>query len=187
VPDQTPARLFAYRHAETTDRLLGKLAEVSAEYLVRQIEAGADAVQIFDSWAGVLDEEGFDRFCVRPVADIVARVRRRFPDVPIIGFPRGAGAHYGSYRRKTGVTAIGLDWTVPMSVAAGLQREGPVQGNLDPLRLVAGGEVLRDGVARILSGLGGGPMIFNLGHGIPPETPIRHVEQMLDQIRKAER
>jgi uroporphyrinogen decarboxylase len=187
TPDQTPARLFGYRHAEAMDRLLGKLAEVSAEYLVRQIEAGADAVQIFDTWAGVLDEECFGRFCVGPVAEIVNRVRHRFPDVPIIGFPRGAGEFYRSYWQETGVTAVGLDWTVPMAAAAGLQREGPVQGNLDPLRLLAGGEALREGISRILSGLGGGPLIFNLGHGILPETPIRHVERMLDEIRKAGR
>src|SRR6185312_9561107 len=110
TPDQAPARLFGYRHAEAMDRLLGKLAEVSAEYLVRQIEAGADAVQIFDSWAGVLDEACFDRFCVRPVAELVARVRRRFPGTPIIGFPRGAGQLYDSYRQETAVTAVGLDW-----------------------------------------------------------------------------
>jgi uroporphyrinogen decarboxylase len=185
--DQAPARLFGYRHPDAMERLLGKLAEVSAEHLIRQIEAGADAVQIFDSWTGVLDEECFARYCVRPVAEMVTRVRRRFPDVPIIGFPRGAAGFYGSYREKTGVTALGLDWTVPVAAAAGLQRQGPVQGNLDPLRLLAGGDALREGVGRILSGLGGGPLIFNLGHGILPETPIGHVEQMLDTIRKAGR
>jgi uroporphyrinogen decarboxylase len=187
TPDQAPARLFGYRHPEAMDELLRKLAEVSAEYLIRQIEAGADAVQIFDSWAGVLDEEGFQRYCLRPVADIVRRVRERFPEAPIIGFPRGAGEFYRSYRQKTGATAIGLDWTMPIAAAAELQRGGPVQGNLDPLRLLAGGQALRDGVRRILSGLGDGPLIFNLGHGILPETPIRHVEEMLERIRKAER
>jgi uroporphyrinogen decarboxylase len=187
TPDQAPARLFGYRHPDAMERLLGKLAEVSAEYLIRQIEAGADAVQIFDSGAGVLDEECFERYCVRPVADIVAGVRRRFPAVPIIGFPRGAGGFYGSYREKTGVMALGLDWTVPVAAAAGLQRQGPVQGNLDPLRLLAGGDALRQGVDHILSGLGGGPLVFNLGHGILPETPLGHVEQMLDAIRKAGR
>jgi len=185
TPDQAPARLFGYRHPDAMDRLLGKLVEVSAEYLIRQIEAGADAVQIFDSWAGVLDEACFDRFCVRPVAELVARVRRRFPDTPIIGFPRGAGQLYGSYRQKTGVTAIGLDWTVPISAAAGLQREGPVQGNLDPLRLVAGGDALFDSIDNILGGLGAGPLIFNLGHGITPETPIAHVDALVERVRKA--
>jgi uroporphyrinogen decarboxylase len=187
TPDQAPARLFGYRHPEAMVRLLGKLAEVSAEYLVRQIEAGADAVQIFESWAGVHDEEGFERFCVHPVAEIVSRVRRRFPEVPIIGFPRGSGELCRSYRQKTGVTAIGLDWTVPLSVAAELQLGGPIQGNLDPLRLVAGGGALRDGVGRILSELGNGPLIFNLGHGILPETPVGHVEEMIGLIRNSRR
>jgi uroporphyrinogen decarboxylase len=185
TPDQGPARLFGYRHADAMDRLLGKLAEVSAEYLVRQIEAGADAVQIFDSWAGVLDEVCFERYCVRPVAEIVARVRRRFPDVPIISFPRGAAGAYRSYREKTGVTALGLDWTVPMSMAAELQGEGPVQGNLDPMRLVAGGDALIEGVDIILGGLGAGPLIFNLGHGITPETPIAHVKALIELLREA--
>lgn len=187
TPDQAPARLFGYRHAEAMDGLLETLADVSAEYLIRQVEAGADAVQIFDSWAGVLDEAGFERFCVRPVASMVARIRTRYPDVPIIGFPRGAAQFYDDYRQKTGVTALGLDWTMPISRAAEIQTAGAVQGNLDPLRLVAGGAALREGVERILSGLGGGPLIFNLGHGIVPETPIAHVETMLDQIRKARR
>jgi uroporphyrinogen decarboxylase len=119
------------------------------------------------------------------VAAIVARVRRRYPDVPIIGFPRGAGEFYRPYRPKTGVTALGLDWTVSMSMAAELQGEGPVQGNLDPMRLVAGGDALAVAVDSILDGLGAGPLIFNLGHGITPETPIAHVESLVDRIRKA--
>ncbi len=185
TPDQAPARLFGYRNPDVLDALLDTLAEVSAAYLIRQIEAGADAVQIFDSWAGVLDEASFERYCVRPVAKIVALVRRRFKKTPIIGFPKGAGCFYGTYRQKTGVTALGLDWTVPTAQARALQAEGPVQGHLDPLRLIAGGEALSDGVERILSGLGDGPLIFNLGHGITPDTPIEHVETMLQQIRKA--
>jgi uroporphyrinogen decarboxylase len=185
TPDQAPARLFGYRHRDAMDRLLGKLAEVSAEYLIRQIEAGADAVQVFDSWAGVLDEDCFARFCTAPVARIVSHVRKRFPDVPIIGFPRGAAGAYRSYREKTGVTALGLDWTVPMSMAAELQGEGPVQGNLDPIRLVAGGDALAEGIDVILGGLGAGPLIFNLGHGITPETPIAHVEALIKRLREA--
>jgi uroporphyrinogen decarboxylase len=183
--DQAPARLFGYRHADAMDRLLGMLAEVSAEYLVRQIEAGADAVQIFDSWAGVLDEKCFERYCVRPVARTVALVRQCFPDVPIIGFPRGAAEFYRFYREKTGVTALGLDWTVSASMAAELQDEGPVQGNLDPMRLVAGGDALAEGVDTILDGLGAGPLIFNLGHGITPETPIAHVEALMERLKEA--
>ena len=183
TPDQAPARLFAYRHPEAFAQLLAKLADLSADYLVRQIEAGADVVQIFDSWAGVLDEASFEAFCVEPVARIVSKVRAAKPDALIIGFPRGAGSLYDDYRAKTKVNAVGLDWTVPLAQGRRLQQAGPVQGNLDPMRLVAGGEALRRGVADILDRLGQGPLVFNLGHGITPETPIAHVEQMLRQVR----
>jgi uroporphyrinogen decarboxylase len=183
TPDQAPARLFGYRHPEAMSDLLQRLVECSAGYLIRQIEAGVDVVQIFDSWSGVLDQACFDAYCVNPVAEIVKRVREIHPTVPIIGFPKGAGAGYGSYRQRTGVHALGLDWTVPLGHAAGLQAVGPVQGNLDPLRLVAGGRALDEGVDAILSSLGGGPLVFNLGHGITPETPIAHVEQMIARVR----
>jgi uroporphyrinogen decarboxylase len=185
TPDQAPARLFAYREAQAFRALLDLLADQSADYLVRQIEAGADAVQIFDSWSGVLDEACFEDFCVAPVARMVRHVRTKYPDVPIIGFPKGAGALYGGYREKTGVDALGLDWTVPMAAARDLQKAGAVQGNLDPLRLVAGGNALTEGVDAILGALGGGPLVFNLGHGILPETPVAHVEAMVRQVRRA--
>ncbi|MER8723648.1 uroporphyrinogen decarboxylase [Mesorhizobium sp. M0904] len=185
TPDQAPARLFAYREPAAFLRLLKVLADHSAAYLIRQIEAGADVVQIFDSWSGVLDEASFELFCVEPVAEIVRQVKAVHPNVPIIGFPKGAGDHYRSYRQKTGVTGLGLDWTVPLSTAKELQRDGAVQGNLDPLRLVAGGKALADGVAAILKALGDGPLIFNLGHGITPETPLAHVEQMMKLVRSA--
>jgi uroporphyrinogen decarboxylase len=181
--DQAPARLFAYRHPEALAKLLAQLADHSADYLVRQIEAGADAVQIFDSWAGVLDEASFDAFCIAPVARMVKRVRAAFPKVPIIGFPRGAGSLYDGYRSATGVTALGLDWSVPLSQAKRLQQEGAVQGNLDPLRIVAGGRALDEGVDAILAGLGDGPLVFNLGHGITPEAPVENVERMLVRVR----
>ncbi|MER9442576.1 uroporphyrinogen decarboxylase [Mesorhizobium sp. M0136] len=185
TPDQAPARLFAYREPAAFLRLLKVLADHSAAYLIRQIEAGADVVQIFDSWSGVLDEASFELFCVEPVAEIVRQVKAVHPNVPIIGFPKGAGDHYRSYRQKTGVTGLGLDWTVPLSTAKELQRDGAVQGNLDPLRLVAGGKALADGVAAILKALGDRPLIFNLGHGITPETPLAHVEQMVKLVRSA--
>jgi len=183
TPDQAPARLFAFREPEAMARLLSTLSDYSARYLIRQIEAGVDVVQIFDSWSGVLDEACFDAFCVRPVAEIVRQVRAAHPDVPIIGFPKGAGSRYSTYRQKTGVTGLGLDWTVPLSQARSLQAGGVVQGNLDPLRLVAGGRALSEGVDAILKALGAGPLIFNLGHGITPETPIEHVEAMIRQVR----
>ena len=187
TPDQAPARLFAYREPAAFQQLLKVLADHSAAYLIRQIEAGADVVQIFDSWSGVLDDASFDQFCVWPVAEIVRQVRAVHPDVPIIGFPKGAGARYRTYRQKTGVTALGIDWTVPLAAAKDLQRSGAVQGNLDPLRLVAGGKALSDGVETILKALGDGPLIFNLGHGITPETPIAHVEAMVKLVRSATR
>ncbi|TIS95046.1 uroporphyrinogen decarboxylase [Mesorhizobium sp.] len=185
TPDQAPARLFAYREPAAFLQLLNTLADHSAAYLIRQIEAGADVVQIFDSWSGVLDEVSFEAFCISPVAKIVKQVRAVHPNVPIIGFPKGAGAHYRSYRQKTGVTGLGLDWTVPLSTAKELQHGGAVQGNLDPLRLVAGGKALADGVDAILKVLGAGPLIFNLGHGITPETPTAHVEAMVKLVRSA--
>ncbi|TPL81236.1 uroporphyrinogen decarboxylase [Mesorhizobium sp. B2-3-13] len=187
TPDQAPARLFAYREPAAFRQLLKVLADRSAAYLIRQIEAGADVVQIFDSWSGVLDDATFEQFCVEPVAEVVRQVRAVHPDVPIIGFPKGAGARYQSYRDKTGVTGLGIDWTVPLEAAKALQRQGAVQGNLDPLRLVAGGQALADGVGAILRALGDGPLIFNLGHGVTPDTPVAHVEAMVKQVRSAAR
>ena len=183
TPDQAPGRLFGYRNPEAMQKLLAVLADQSSAYLKRQIAAGADVVQIFDSWAGVLDEASFEAFCVEPVRRIVASIREEYPEVPIIGFPRGAGALYEGYRGRTGVTALGLDWSLPLSAARRLQSEGSVQGNLDPMRLVAGGRALDEGVDAILEALGGGPLVFNLGHGITPETPIAHVERMVARVR----
>jgi uroporphyrinogen decarboxylase len=185
TPDQAPSRLFGYRDPDAMRRLLAKLSEVSAQYLIRQIDAGADAVQIFDSWAGVLDEKSFGDWCAAPVAEIVRLVRQAHPKTPIIGFPRNAGSLYDGYRQATGVTALGLDWSVPTSQARRLQAEGAVQGNLDPLRLIAGGRALDEGVDAILSGLGKGPLVFNLGHGITPDAPISSVERMLARVRAA--
>ncbi len=183
TPNQAPARLFAYREPDAFKRLLKTLADQSASYLIRQIEAGADVVQIFDSWSGVLDEASFNAFCVEPAAEIVRQVHAVYPDVPVIGFPKGAGANYASYRSRTGISGMGLDWTVPLTAAKALQKGGAVQGNLDPLRLVAGGRALQEGVDAILDALADGPLIFNLGHGITPETPIAHVEAMVKQVR----
>ncbi len=187
TPDQAPARLLGQREPEAMTALLELLADVSADYLARQVEAGADAVQIFDSWAGVLDEEDFARWAVAPVARMVARLRERHPDVPVIGFPKGAGSRYRDYRQQTGVTALALDWTVPLRDARELQAQGAVQGNLDPLRLVTGGKALEDGVSAVLRELGDGPLIFNLGHGVTPATPVEHVQHMVDLVRKAVR
>lgn len=183
TPDQAPARLFAYRNRETFERLLAFLAEVSADYLVAQIDAGADAVQIFDSWAGVLGEAEFEEFAVKPMARIIASVKARRPQAKIIAFAKGAGLNLKNYRQKTGADMIGLDWSVPLSFAVDLQKDGPVQGNLDPMRVVAGGQALTDGVDAILQALGNGPLVFNLGHGITPEANPDHVTQLVARVR----
>ena len=185
TPDQAPGRLFSYRHPEAFGALIDRLADVSADYLIRQIDAGADAVQIFDSWSGVLDEASFAAFCEAPVRRMVERIRHRHPRTPVIGFPKGAGSRYEAYRQNTGVDVLALDWSVPLSTAARLQKDGAVQGNLDPMRLVAGGRALEEGIDRILQALGGGPFIFNLGHGVTPETPVEHVAAMVARVRGA--
>ncbi len=187
TPDQAPARLFGFQHHQAMVQLLDVLAERSAAYLIRQISAGADAVQIFDSWAGVLDEASFEAYCIRPVQKMIERIRAVHPDTPIIGFPKGAGSLYDQYRQKTGVTALGLDWSVPVSQARRLQADGVIQGNLDPLRLQAGGKALSEGVETILDGLSNGPLIFNLGHGVTPQAPVENVETMVRLVREAKR
>jgi uroporphyrinogen decarboxylase len=183
TPDQAPARLFAYRYPEAFERLLAVLAEISAEYLTRQIDAGADAVQIFDSWAGVLGEQEFAQYAVRPVQRIIDIVHSQRPRAKVIAFAKGAGLNLKTYRQKTKADAIGLDWSVPLSFAADLQKDGPVQGNLDPMRVVAGGHSLEDGVDVILQALGTGPLIFNLGHGITPEANPDHVTALVNRVR----
>ncbi|QGG92580.1 uroporphyrinogen decarboxylase [Agrobacterium sp. MA01] len=183
TPDQAPARLFAYRHPEVFARLLDFLADVSADYLVAQIDAGADAVQIFDSWAGVLGEAEFEAFAVRPVRRIIDSVKSRRPQAKVIAFAKGAGILLKNYREVTRADAIGLDWSVPLSFAVELQKDGPVQGNLDPMRVVAGGAALKDGIDAILQALGHGPLIFNLGHGITPQADPEHVTELVAQVR----
>lgn len=183
TPDQAPARLFAYRHPGAFARLLDFLADVSADYLVAQIDAGADAVQIFDSWAGVLGEAEFEAFAVRPVRRIIDSVKSRRPEAKVIAFAKGAGILLKHYRQGTRADAIGLDWSVPLSFSVELQKDGPVQGNLDPMRVVAGGAALRDGIDAILQALGHGPLIFNLGHGITPQADPQHVTDLVAQVR----
>nr|WP_316650997.1 uroporphyrinogen decarboxylase [uncultured Gellertiella sp.] len=183
TPDQAPARLFAYRYPEAFRSLLAFLAQISAAYLIRQIDAGADAVQIFDSWAGVLGEEEFQAFAIEPVARMISIVKAERPRAKIIAFAKGAGYMLKTYRQKTGADAIGLDWSVPLSFARDLQKEGPVQGNLDPMRVVAGGKPLIDGIDAILNALGHGPLIFNLGHGITPQANPDHVTALVNRVR----
>ncbi len=182
--DQAPARLFAYREPEAFAELIEILVDSSVDYLAAQLEAGADAVQIFDTWSGVLPPDQFDRWCIMPTREIVARLREKIPGARVIGFPRGAGMMALSYAEMTGITAIGIDWTMPLFVAQEALQPGlPVQGNLDPLALRTGGAALDYSIDAIMEALGGGPFIFNLGHGILPDTPITHVEQMLQRVR----
>jgi uroporphyrinogen decarboxylase len=184
TPDQAPARLFAYRDRVGMDALIAVLVDASAAYLVRQLQAGADAVQIFDTWAGVLGTEEFKRWCIDPTRRIVDLVRQAVPGAKIIGFPRGAGTMLARYAQEAGVDAVGLDWMIDRGFARDqVQSRLPVQGNLDPLVLVAGGAALDRAVDAVLDAFAGGPFIFNLGHGIVPETPVAHVEQMLKRVR----
>ena len=152
--------------------------------LTGQLRAGADAVQIFDSWAGILNDRDFDRWSIAPAAEIIRRVRAAIPGARVIGFPKGAGLRLERYARETGVDAIGIDWTVPLDYARDvLQPLAAVQGNLDPIVLLAGGEPLDRAIDALIEGLSGGRFIFNLGHGILPETPIAHVERLVGRVR----
>jgi len=184
--EQKAARLWAWRDPEGFGQFLDILADCVAFHLIRQLEAGADAVQIFDSWAGGLPEQLFEKLVTRPTRAIVQKVRAARPDAHIIGFPRATTlAGYEAYARCTGVDAVSLDTTAPMGWAARtLSPLCAVQGNLDPLALVAGGTALDKAVDRILEAMAGTPFIFNLGHGILPETPIAHVEQLLKRVRQ---
>lgn len=181
--DFLKTRLMAYRDPEGFAALIDLVVEASAQYLIEQVRAGAEALQIFDSWAGALDAGSFARWCVRPVREIVTLVRAACPEVPIIGFPKGAGYNCLSYAGDTGVNALGLDSQIPVEWAARLQSVVPVQGNLDPLRLLAGGDQMTLEVEKILGALGGGPFVFNLGHGIHKDTPVEHVEALVRMIR----
>jgi uroporphyrinogen decarboxylase len=184
TPDQAPARTFAYREPEAFARLIEILIGVSSHYLVEQIRAGAEAVQIFDTWAGVLPPREFERWCVAPVRKMAVNVRREIPDAKIIGFPRGCGASLATYLDQVPVNAVGLDWAAdPAFVHEHVRGRAAVQGNLDPLVLLAGGEALDRAIDDVLANYAEGPFIFNLGHGILPETPVMHVEQTLQRIR----
>jgi len=182
-PDQRAAKLLAYRDPRTFEALLDLLVETSSGYLIGQVNAGARALQIFDSWAGSLCDEDFTRFVIGPTAEIVRRVRSAHPAVPVIGFPRGNGAQYENYVASTGVSALGCDTAAPLDLMAGMQNLLPVQGNLDPLLLLAGGNAMESRVKAILNRLSHKPFIFNLGHGILPDTPLANVEQLLSLVR----
>jgi uroporphyrinogen decarboxylase len=167
---------WAYRDPSGFAALIELLTEATIDYLSAQITAGADAVQLFDSWAGILSETRFERWVIEPTRKIVAAIKRRFPDVPIIGFPRGAGLLYERYAAETGVDAVSLDTTVPLAYARDrLQPRLAVQGNLDPVLLVVGGAALKQAVKELRTAFGGRPFVFNLGHGVLPQTPPENV------------
>jgi uroporphyrinogen decarboxylase len=182
--DQEPARLFAYRDPEGFSALLELLVDASASYLIRQLQAGADALQIFDSWAGILPPQEFHRWCIGPTQRLIAKVRKSVPNAMIIGFPRGVGAGLYHYVENVGVDAAGIDWMMDMRFVREKIRSGlPLQGKLDPWVLLAGGTALDRAVDENIAEFAGRPFIFNLGHGILPHTPLAHVEQMLSRIR----
>ena len=182
--EQAEARRFAYADPGAFAAIIGRIEDVTLEYLSSQIEAGAEAVQLFDSWAGSLSPAQFENWVIAPTARITAKLRKRHPEVPIIGFPKGAGGKLAAYVRETGVSALGLDETVdPFWAAKELPAELPVQGNLDPLALIAGGSELHAAVSHVLDAFAGRPHIFNLGHGILQDTPIAHVQDMLRQVK----
>ena len=174
---------WSYREPESFGLLIELLVDATSAYLLQQVEAGAEILQIFDSWAGVLSPAALERWALQPTAEIVRRVKAKHPDVPIVVFPRGIGAAYVRYAAACGCDGLSLDSTVaPEWAAAALQPDMAVQGNLDPLALVAGGDAMREEATRILARLGGGPFIFNLGHGIVPQTPPDHVAALCELV-----
>jgi uroporphyrinogen decarboxylase len=184
TPDQAPARMLAYRHAGAFEKIIDALVESSIPYLVGQLKAGADVVQIFDTWAGVLPPREFARWSIEPTRRIVEGVRQQIPDAKIIGFPRGAGAMLPAYVDATSVDGVSIDWAAePSLIRERVQSRVAVQGNLDPLALIAGGAALDRAIDDVLENYASGRLIFNLGHGILPETPIAHVEQMIKRVR----
>jgi uroporphyrinogen decarboxylase len=182
--DQHETRAMAYRDPGAFAAIIEAITAVTVEYLSGQIAAGAEAVQLFDSWAGSLSPAQFERWVIAPNAAIVAALKERHPQVPVIGFPKGAGEKLASYAGETRVDAVGVDETVdPLWAASKLPPAMPVQGNLDPLLLLAGGEELESGARRILDAFADRPHVFNLGHGIGQHTPVAHVERLLEIVR----
>lgn len=181
--DFAALKLWAWRDPEGFGVLIDTLVDATVGYLDRQVRAGAQVVKLFDSWAGAAPETVFERWVVAPTAAIVRRLREIHPEVPVIGFARGAGAQTRGYGAATGVTALALDSGIPLAMACALQAEWPVQGNLDPIALVAGGDALAAETDRILEAMAGGPFVFNLGHGIVPHTPLEHVAALVARVR----
>lgn len=184
APEQVPARMLAYQQPDLFQRLIDRLTQASCAYLSRQIEAGAEVVQIFDSWSGVLPSREFELWCLQPLQHIVAHLQEHYPHVPIIAFPRGAGLHLGRLANVKGLAAVSLDTSCDIEMAKALLPSTPaLQGNLDPLALVAGGQALDHAIDHMKASFSHRAHIANLGHGILPQTPITHVEHMLKRLR----
>jgi uroporphyrinogen decarboxylase len=192
TPDQGPARQWMYRDPDGFAQLIDRITEATIHYLTRQIEAGAEVVKLFDSWAGSLAPEMFARFSIEPTRKIVAALHERYPGLPVIGFPRGAGAMYPEFAKATGVTAVALDSSVPLGwarsvmspQAASLEWRGvALQGNLDPMLMVTGGDALTETAKRMVASMQGAPYVFNLGHGITPDADPANVERLLRAVR----
>jgi len=182
--DFANVKKFAYENRKIFEELLDKLVDATSRYLVKQVEAGAEVLQIFDSWAGVLPEEEFYDFVIKPTIKIIENVRAKCPDTPIIGFPKGAGVLYEDFVKETGVEGLSIDFTVPLKWAKeNLQPHACLQGNLDPILLGANTGEFEQRAKNIINILGGGPFIFNLGHGILPHTPIENVERLIEIVR----
>ena len=184
----TAARTLAMTQPDIFTRLVDRITEATSLYLLNQIKSGVDAVQIFDSWAGLLSETSFQRWVIEPTRKITARIREQYPDIPVIGFPRGAGGLYPQYAMKTGISCLGLDTQVPLGWA--LRECGKdicLQGNLDPVCLLAGGAALEKEMLRILELVKSRPFIFNLGHGVLRDTPPAHVERLAAIVKNFKR
>ena len=184
TPDQAPAKMLAAREVKAFQYLIDCLIDASAEYLARQLEAGVDVLQIFDTWAGSLPADEFERWCVQPTKRLIAQLRAKCPGAKVIGFPRGADRKIPRYVDETGVDAVSLESGIDRIFARDeIQNRVPVQGNVDPQILMAGGESLDREVDAVMEAFSARPFIFNLGHGILPKTPIAHVERMLGRVR----
>ena len=182
--EQAEARRLAYADPSRFQAIVDRIETVTLDYLTGQVEAGADALQLFDSWAGSLAPAEFERWVIAPTARLVSKLKERHPEIPVIGFPKGAGGKLIAYARETGVNAVGLDETVDPAWADAALPDGlPVQGNLDPLALIAGGERLESAARHILDAFANRPHIFNLGHGIQQDTPIAHVEELMALVK----
>lgn len=186
TPDQAPAHKLRQEDPATFDALINLLTDATIEYLSKQVEAGAEVVKIFDSWAGSLKGEAFDRYALAPAKKITQEMKQRFPGLPVIAFPREAGDKYIGFAKAVGADCLALDTSVDATWAAQhLQKDGCVQGNLDPKLMITGGDALRQEARRILDALKNGPHIFNLGHGITPEADPENVHVLLEEIRRA--